>query len=144
MTSSKLLPRHVLDGIHSPVHLYTGLPHCVFGAVPQSSLRCYLLGCSPHFALLLLRLSRFNRVRLFATPWTAAYQAPPSMGFSRQEYWSEVPLTHNFHVIHFIFQLTLSTGRITHVRLIRGDISIQQGSRLNQQGSTSRKEMFKD
>ena len=28
-----------------------------------------------------------------ATPWTAAYQAPPSMGFSRQEYWSEVPLS---------------------------------------------------
>ena len=33
-----------------------------------------------------------SRVRLFATPWTAAYQAPPSMGFSRQEYWSGVPL----------------------------------------------------
>ena len=31
-------------------------------------------------------------VWLFATPWTAAYQAPPSMGFSRQEYWSGVPL----------------------------------------------------
>ena len=31
-------------------------------------------------------------VRLLATPWTAAYQAPPSMGFSRQEYWSGVPL----------------------------------------------------
>ena len=30
-------------------------------------------------------------VRLFETPWTAAYQAPPSMGFSRQEYWSGVP-----------------------------------------------------
>ena len=30
-------------------------------------------------------------VRLFATPGTAAYQAPPSMGFSRQEYWSGVP-----------------------------------------------------
>ena len=29
-----------------------------------------------------------SRVRLFETPWTAAYQAPPSMGFSRQEYWS--------------------------------------------------------
>jgi len=27
-----------------------------------------------------------------ATPWTAAYQAPPSMGFSRQKYWSRVPL----------------------------------------------------
>ena len=33
-----------------------------------------------------------SRVRLFATLWTAAYQAPPSMGFSRQEYWSGVPL----------------------------------------------------
>ena len=33
-----------------------------------------------------------SRVRLLATPWTAAYQAPPSMGFFRQEYWSGVPL----------------------------------------------------
>ena len=31
-------------------------------------------------------------VQLLATPWTAAFQAPPSMGFSRQEYWSGVPL----------------------------------------------------
>jgi len=35
-------------------------------------------------------------VRLLATPWTAAYQAPPSMGFSRQEYWSGVPLPSPF------------------------------------------------
>ena len=33
-----------------------------------------------------------SRVRLLVTPWTAAYQAPPSMGFSRQEDWSGVPL----------------------------------------------------
>ena len=39
-----------------------------------------------------LLLSRFSRVRLLATPWTAAHQAPPSMGFSRQEYWSGLPL----------------------------------------------------
>ena len=32
--------------------------------------------------------SHFSRVRLFATPWTVAFQAPLSMGFSRQEYWS--------------------------------------------------------
>ena len=32
-----------------------------------------------------------SRVRLFATPWTAAYKAPLSVGFSRQEYWSGVP-----------------------------------------------------
>ena len=42
-------------------------------------------------SLLLLLLSRFSRVQLFATPWTAAYHALPSMGFSRQEYWSGVP-----------------------------------------------------
>ena len=32
-----------------------------------------------------------SRVRLFSTPWTAAHQTPPSMGFSRQEYWNGVP-----------------------------------------------------
>ena len=32
-----------------------------------------------------------SHVRLFATPWTVAYQAPPSVGFSRQEYWSGLP-----------------------------------------------------
>ena len=39
-----------------------------------------------------VKVKSFSRVRLLATPWTAAYQAPPSMGFSRQEYWSGVPL----------------------------------------------------
>ena len=42
--------------------------------------------------MLLLLLSCFSRVRLLATPQTAAYQAPLSMAFSRQEYWSGVPL----------------------------------------------------
>ena len=37
--------------------------------------------------LLLQLLSRFSRVRLCATPYTAAHQAPPSLGFSRQEHW---------------------------------------------------------
>ena len=36
-------------------------------------------------------LSHFNHVRLFATPWTVAHQAPLSVGFSRQEYWSGLP-----------------------------------------------------
>ena len=38
-----------------------------------------------------MKVKSLSRVRLFATPWTAAYQAPSSMGFSRQEYWSGVP-----------------------------------------------------
>ena len=46
-------------------------------------------------ALLLLLLSRFSRVRLCATPQTAAHQAPPSLGFSRQEHWSG---------LHFLLQ----------------------------------------
>ena len=35
-----------------------------------------------------VKMKLFSCVQLFATPWTASYQAPPSMGFSRQEYWS--------------------------------------------------------
>ena len=40
-----------------------------------------------------VKVKSLSRVRLLATPWTAAHQAPPSMGFSRQEYWSGVPLS---------------------------------------------------
>ena len=39
-----------------------------------------------------VKVKSLSRVRLFATPWTAAYQAPSPMGFSRQEYWSGLPL----------------------------------------------------
>ena len=42
-------------------------------------------------ALLLLLLSSFSRVRLCVTLWTAAHQAPQSLGFSRQEFWSGLP-----------------------------------------------------
>ena len=38
-----------------------------------------------------MKVKLLSRVRLLATPWTAAHQAPPSMGFSRQEYWSGLP-----------------------------------------------------
>ena len=47
--------------------------------------------------LLLLLLSRFSRVRLCATPQTAAHQAPPSLGFSRQEHWSGLPFPSLMH-----------------------------------------------
>ena len=39
-----------------------------------------------------MKVKLLSHVQLCATPWIAAYQAPPSMGFSRQEYWSGVPL----------------------------------------------------
>ena len=47
--------------------------------------------------LLLLLLSRFSRVWLCATPSTAAHQAPPSLGFSRQEHWSGLPFPSPMH-----------------------------------------------
>ena len=45
-----------------------------------------------------VKVKSLSHVWLLATPWTAAYQAPPSMGFSRQEYWSGVPLPSPSHV----------------------------------------------
>ena len=39
-----------------------------------------------------VKVNLLSRIRILATPWTAAHQAPPSMGFSRQEHWSGVPL----------------------------------------------------
>ena len=47
--------------------------------------------------LLLLLLSRFSRVQLCETPETAAHQAPPSLGFSRQEHWSGLPFPSPIH-----------------------------------------------
>ena len=42
-----------------------------------------------------VRMKSLSRVRLFATPWTVDHQAPPSMGVSRQEYWSGLPFPYS-------------------------------------------------
>ena len=52
----------------------------------------FLLQCMTVKSESEVKVKSLSRVRLLATPWTAAYRAPPSMGFSRQEYWSGVPL----------------------------------------------------
>ena len=44
-----------------------------------------------HLFQMKVKVKLVSRVQPFVTPWTVAYQAPLSMGFSRQEYWSEVP-----------------------------------------------------
>jgi len=57
-----------------------------------------------------VKVKSLSRVRLLATSWTAAYQAPPSMGFSRQEYWSGVPSpspTMGYSILKKIFFLTI-------------------------------------
>ena len=60
-----------------------------------------------------VKMKSLSHVWLLATPWTAAHQAPPSMGFSRQEYWSGVPLPSpdtSTNVTHFTKQMTKMTG----------------------------------
>ena len=63
------------------------------------------VGC--HFLLqcikVKVKVKSLSRVQLLGTPWTAAHQAPPSMGFSRQEYWSGVPYTYIFLLFHLYF-----------------------------------------
>ena len=69
-----------------------------------------------------VKVKSLSRVWLSATPWTAAYQAPPSVGFSRQEYWSGVPLPsflavcfsgsfHRFQFVTFIIYFSLQLSQ---------------------------------
>ena len=46
---------------------------------------------APASLLRKVKVKSFSRVQLLVTPWTVAYQVPPSMGFSKQEYWSGLP-----------------------------------------------------
>ena len=62
-----------------------------------------------------VKVKSLSRVRLFTTPWTAAYQAPLPMGFSRQEYWSGLPLpspwaTREVQII-INFKISICNGR---------------------------------
>ena len=58
-----------------------------------------------------VKVKSLSRVRLFATPWTVAHQAPPSMGFSRQEYWSGLPFIRKL----FFLMRTLCKTQLIYV-----------------------------
>ena len=75
-----------------------------------------------------VKVKSLSRVRLPVTPWAAAYQAPPPMGFSRQEYWSGVPLPslqrhttkHNISfLLHLVLQNLNNMRNIYHLFPIR-------------------------
>ena len=68
-----------------------------------------------------------SRVHFLATPWTAAYQAPPSMGFSRQEYWSGMPLPspHNKRMREIFLTKTETEVIFQHRSLIIGKIQVE-------------------
>ena len=67
------------------------------------------VGC--HFLLQCVKVKSLSHVRLLATPWTAAYQAPPSMGFSRQEYCSGVPLPSPYQSPNLVWCCTVISRR---------------------------------
>ena len=73
---------------------WSGLPFPFPGDLPDP-------GIEPGSPALKLKVKSLNRVQLFVTPWTVTYQAPPSMSFSRQEYWSGLSslLLHCRHII---------------------------------------------
>ena len=56
-----------------------------------------------------VKVKSLSCVRLLATPWTAAYQAPPSMGFSRQECWSGVPLPSLIKILNHLLKMDYKT-----------------------------------
>ena len=95
--------------------VYINLPNYFYASYIKMSIRKYLtqnktlqcpkqvnatlqrINLTPGYDLLLLLLSHFSRVRLCVTPSTAAHKAPPSLGFSRQEHWSGLPLPSPMH-----------------------------------------------
>ena len=75
---------------HSQV--YKEVPSCIDSVHKKITIYLSILKQSTFYLpSSLVLLSRFSRVRLCATPETAAHHAPPSLGFSRQEHWSELP-----------------------------------------------------
>ena len=83
--------QRVLDSLPFPATYLSGFHH-IFNQNPnrlnaEADVKTHPSSISP----VKVKVKSLSCVRLFVTPWTATHQAPPSMGFSRQEYWSGVP-----------------------------------------------------
>ena len=71
----------------------------------------------------------FSHVRLLATPWTAAYQTPPPRGFSRQEYWSGLPLPSPYlHIMLTLFKVALVVRNLPACAGDKRDLGLIPGS----------------
>ena len=71
-----------------------------------------------------VKVKLLSRVQLFVTPWSAAYQAPPSMGFSRQEYWSGVPLPSPISSFLDFLLIQVTTEHWAEVPVLRSRLSL--------------------
>ena len=92
--------------------LFSMLSRLVIAFLPRS--KCLLISRLQSPSAVILepkKIKSLSCVWLLATPWTAAYQSPPSMGFSRQEYWSGVPLPspwqNAYHMLIFSIRCAL-------------------------------------
>ena len=65
-----------------------------------------------------VKVKSLSRVRLLATPWTAAHQAPPSMGFFRQEYWSGCHCVYLLNLSYFIYHCGIVIMDIHVLRIL--------------------------
>ena len=90
---SRALPRKCPEAISLFLRSLTQTCECAAGtSLVVQWLRIHLFSWENlAVSILLLLISHFSRVRLCATPWTAAHQVPPPLGFSSQEYWSGLP-----------------------------------------------------
>ena len=91
-----------------------------------------------------MKVKSLSRVRLLATPWTAAHQAPPPMGFSRQEYWSGVPALTLLGLYKYKWNVNKGGGRKKHgCLLLKSYIMISEISYYPHSGVWSALKIFK-
>ena len=95
-TERLTFPFFLCQSLHS-ILKYKHAPHIFFILSSlDGHLSClHILACISESEV---KVKSLSRVRLFVTPWTVAYQAPLSMGFSRQEYWSGLPFPSPGHL----------------------------------------------
>ena len=77
-----------------------------------------------------MKVKSLSSVRLFGTPWTAAYQAPPPMGLPRQEYWSGVPLSSPICIILYA-KLFMNYINSTYVQISFHSLLLKESKILN-------------
>ena len=70
------------------------------------------IGVSCHFLLQCMKVKSEREVRLFVTPWITAYQAPPSMGFARQEHWSRVPSPKTVAAVREVYLINMKIRKL--------------------------------
>ena len=77
-----------------------------------------------------MKVKSLSSVQLFMTPWTAAYQAPPSMGFYREEYWSGLPLPSPFDTVDHnkLWKILKEMGISDHLTYLLRNLYVGQGT----------------